>query len=142
MMNCLEWLPIYFGILKSGAIAVPLNFRYSSDEIEYCLDLADIEVLVFGPEFTERIEPVLPNLREIKYFFFVGKDMVNMSQGLHKRNDFNSASGSFTFETFYFSTAESIFAGNAAVFPSVWEHGLVLHKQAVQTGFCTVFQHK
>ena len=26
MMNCLEWLPIYFGILKSGAIAVPLNF--------------------------------------------------------------------------------------------------------------------
>ena len=69
MMNCLEWLPIYFGILKSGAMAVPLNFRYSSDEIEYCLDLADIEVLVFGPEFTERIEPVLKNLREVKFFF-------------------------------------------------------------------------
>ena len=31
LMNCLEWLPIYFGILKTGAIAVPLNFRYSSD---------------------------------------------------------------------------------------------------------------
>ena len=42
MMNCLEWLPIYFGILKSGAIAVPLNFRYSSDEIEYCVDLAGV----------------------------------------------------------------------------------------------------
>ena len=26
MMNCLEWLPIYFGILKTGALAVPLNF--------------------------------------------------------------------------------------------------------------------
>ena len=23
LMNCLEWLPIYFGILKAGAIAVP-----------------------------------------------------------------------------------------------------------------------
>ena len=34
MMNCLEWLPIYFGILKTGAIAVPLNYRYTSDEIE------------------------------------------------------------------------------------------------------------
>ena len=33
LMNCLEWLPIYFGILKAGCIAVPLNFRYSSDEI-------------------------------------------------------------------------------------------------------------
>ena len=28
-MNCLEWLPIYFGILKSGCMAVPLNFRYT-----------------------------------------------------------------------------------------------------------------
>ena len=34
MMNCLEWLPIYFGILKTGAIAVPFNFRYDSDEIK------------------------------------------------------------------------------------------------------------
>ena len=26
MMNCLEWLPIYFGVLKTGAIVVPFNF--------------------------------------------------------------------------------------------------------------------
>ena len=37
LMNCLEWLPIYFGILKTGALAVPLNFRYSADEIKYCV---------------------------------------------------------------------------------------------------------
>ena len=36
LMNCLDWLPIYFGILKTGAIAVPLNFRYSADEIRPC----------------------------------------------------------------------------------------------------------
>ena len=42
LMNCLEWLPIYFGILKAGCIAVPMNFRYSSEEIKYCLDLADV----------------------------------------------------------------------------------------------------
>ena len=33
MYNCLEWLPIYFGVLKSGAIAVPFNFRYDAEEI-------------------------------------------------------------------------------------------------------------
>ena len=27
LMNCLEWLPIYFGILKTGALAVPMNYR-------------------------------------------------------------------------------------------------------------------
>ncbi len=73
MMNCIDWLPIYFGILKSGAIAVPMNFRFSAEEIEYCSDLADISVLIFGPEFTERLEGVLPNLK-IKHYFFVGDD--------------------------------------------------------------------
>ncbi len=72
MMNCIDWLPIYFGILKSGAIAVPMNFRFSAEEIEYCSELADISVLVFGPEFTERIETVRANLK-IKHYFFVGK---------------------------------------------------------------------
>ena len=28
LMNCLEWLPIYFGILKAGAVVVTMNFRY------------------------------------------------------------------------------------------------------------------
>ena len=84
LLNCLEWLPLYFGILKAGCIAVPLNFRYSSDEIEYCHGLADIEVLVFGPEFTERIEPVLNNLREVKYFFFVGKDVPSWAESYNE----------------------------------------------------------
>ena len=38
LMNCLDWLPIYFGILKTGAIAVPLNFRYTAEEIAYCVN--------------------------------------------------------------------------------------------------------
>ena len=74
LMNCLEWLPIYFGILKSGAIAVPMNYRYTSDEIDYCLDLADASVLIFGPEFTERVEAVLDKLNGIDHMFYVGSD--------------------------------------------------------------------
>ena len=74
LMNCIEWLPIYFGILKAGCIAVPMNFRYSSDEIKYCADLADVEVLVFGPEFIERIDAVANDMPFIKIMFFVGKN--------------------------------------------------------------------
>ncbi len=73
LMNCLEWLPIYFGILKAGCIAVPMNFRYSADEIEYCLDLADVEVLVFGPEFVSRIDAIEHKLGFLKMMFFVGR---------------------------------------------------------------------
>ena len=73
LMNCLEWLPIYFGILKAGCVAVPLNFRYSSDEIKYCLELADVEVLVFGPEFVGRLDPIVDSLSQVKQIFFVGR---------------------------------------------------------------------
>ncbi|MBR5223716.1 MAG: acyl--CoA ligase [Clostridia bacterium] len=73
LMNSLEWLPIYFGILKAGCIAVPLNFRYSGEEIKYCLDLADCSVLVFGPEFIGRMDTVYNQLPKIKTMFFIGK---------------------------------------------------------------------
>ncbi|WP_318662025.1 class I adenylate-forming enzyme family protein [Treponema sp.] len=72
LMNCLEWLPIYFGILKTGALAVPLNFRYASDEIDYCVNLADISVLVFGPEFIGRIEEIADKLIAHRLLLFVG----------------------------------------------------------------------
>ena len=74
LMNCLEWLPIYFGILKAGCVTVPMNYRYSSDEIKYCLDLADVEVLVFGPEFVSRMDAIADQIPDVKMMFYVGKD--------------------------------------------------------------------
>ncbi len=74
LMNCLEWLPIYFGVLKAGCIAVPMNFRYSAEEIKYCADLADVEILVFGPEFIERVDAVANDMPFVKTMFFVGKN--------------------------------------------------------------------
>ena len=74
LMNCLEWLPLYFGILKAGCVAVPMNFRYSSEEIRYCLDLADVEVLVFGPEFVGRMEVIAEEIPGVRTMFFVGRN--------------------------------------------------------------------
>ncbi|MEW5737085.1 MAG: AMP-binding protein [Thermodesulfobacteriota bacterium] len=55
MMNCLSFLPVYFGILRAGAVACPLNFRFSAEDIRYCISTAEAKALIFGPEFTERI---------------------------------------------------------------------------------------
>ena len=74
LMNCLEWLPIYFGILKTGAIAVPLNYRYTEEEIKYCLDLAECDVLIFGPEFTGRIEAIGERIPNVKIRLFLGQN--------------------------------------------------------------------
>ncbi|MBQ8781269.1 MAG: acyl--CoA ligase [Oscillospiraceae bacterium] len=72
LMNCLEWLPIYFGVLKTGALAVPLNFRYTSDEIKYCLDLSESDILVFGPEFIGRVEEIAEDISKNRLLFYVG----------------------------------------------------------------------
>ena len=80
LMNCLEWLPVYFGILKSGALAVPMNFRYTAEEIRYCLELADADVLIFGPEFVGRVEDICDRLPRIKSFIYVGEDCPSFAE--------------------------------------------------------------
>lgn len=74
LMNCIEWLPIYFGILKTGALAVPMNYRYSAEEIKYCLELSESENLIFGPEFIGRVESIFDDLKDVKNLFYVGED--------------------------------------------------------------------
>ena len=74
LYNCIEWLPLYFGILKTGAAVVPLNFRYAPDEIEYCIKKADADILVFGPEFIGRVEQIVPQIQRGRLLFYVGDD--------------------------------------------------------------------
>lgn len=76
LMNCLEWLPIYFGILKAGGVAVPLNFRYTAEEIKYCVDLAEVNILLFGPEFIGRVEEIADEIGKNRILLFVGGVMV------------------------------------------------------------------
>lgn len=83
LMNCLEWLPIYFGILKTGAIAVPLNFRYTAQEIEYCVKLAEVDVLMFGPEFIGRLESLATTLSRGRLMFFVGENCPSFAEDYH-----------------------------------------------------------
>ena len=84
LMNCLEWLPIYFGILKAGALAVPLNFRYAADEIKYCVELAEVDVLVFGPDFTGRVEEIVDEIDEKRILFYVGGDCPTFAEDYDK----------------------------------------------------------
>lgn len=73
MMNSLEWLPLYFGILRAGAVAVPLNFRFEAPAIAGCTNLCEARVLVFGGEFTERIRQEKSALdKSVSHYLFAG----------------------------------------------------------------------
>ncbi len=92
LMNCLEWLPIYFGILKAGAIAVPLNFRFTADEILYCLDASDSDVLFYGPEFIGRIEDIAEKIKSTTLLYYVGDQCPAYAEDYYRQAS-NSSSG-------------------------------------------------
>ncbi|MBW1615019.1 MAG: AMP-binding protein [Deltaproteobacteria bacterium] len=77
MTNSMEWLPIYFGILKSGALAVPLNFRFFAEKIKKCAQISEAKAIFFGKEFIERIESIKNSLDKIikTYIFTGGEDI-------------------------------------------------------------------
>ena len=75
MMNSINWLEAYFGIIRTGAWAVPLNFRFTSKDIKYCADIAEAKIMILGEEFTERIEAIRSQMPTIERYIFVGDNL-------------------------------------------------------------------
>lgn len=135
LMNCLEWLPIYFGVLKAGCIAVPMNFRYSADEIKYCLELADVEVLVFGVEFVERMDAIADSIPGVRFKFFVGPDKPKYTEDLLRLVNFCSSSAppvALTEEDY----AAIYFSSGTTGFPKA-----ILHNHRALTASCETEQN-
>ena len=134
LMNCLEWLPIYFGILKTGALAVPLNFRYTADEIEYCLKLSEADALVFGHSFIGRVEEIADNLGDSCLLFFVGDTAPTFAENYHQLTANCSSS---------FAPLELTDEDNAAIYFSSGTTGFpkaILHNHASLMHACLVEQ--
>jgi len=75
MMNSIDWLIAYFGIIRTGAWAVPLNFRFTSSDIKYCVDVAEPQAMVFSEEFTDRIDAIKDEMPTIEHYIYVGKEL-------------------------------------------------------------------
>jgi acyl-CoA synthetase (AMP-forming)/AMP-acid ligase II len=75
MTNSLEWLPVYFGILRTGAWVVPLNFRFDAETILLCTETAEARVMIYGEEFIDRIAAVRTSLdRCVETYIFAGPE--------------------------------------------------------------------
>ena len=134
MMNCIEWLPVYFGILKAGCIVVPMNYRYTADEIRYCLDLADVEIFIFGPEFTGRVTEIIEQIPKVRMLFFVGKERPLFAEDFLKMTSFCSSSAppvSYTEDDY----AAIYFSSGTTGFPKA-----ILHRHRALVSSCVTEQ--
>jgi long-chain acyl-CoA synthetase len=75
MMNSIKWLEAYFGILKTGAMAAPLNFRFIGRQIKYCVDIAEPKAIILDQDFIERVEPIRKELGTVKHYIFLGEKL-------------------------------------------------------------------
>jgi carnitine-CoA ligase len=68
LANGLEFVLVWLGIIRAGAVAVPINTAYRGDLLEYVVDHSGASVAVIGDEFRDRlafVESRLPRLGHV-----------------------------------------------------------------------------
>ena len=62
--NSLQFPETFFGVLKAGAVAVPLNHRMDVDRLTYILGDADVSILVASAVFPSVVKDLAPHAPE------------------------------------------------------------------------------
>jgi len=65
MNNCPEFLFLWFGLSKLGAVEVPINTAHKGDLLIYFLDFSDSSLLVLDRQYLDQVEPILNRTRKI-----------------------------------------------------------------------------
>jgi len=73
--NSLEWLITYYGIIRLGAIVVPLNFRFEGPDILFAAKVCNPGVFILGSEFLKVVQPIQKNLNTVKTYISVGQEV-------------------------------------------------------------------
>jgi long-chain acyl-CoA synthetase len=72
--NSIQWLEAYFAILKAGAWAVPLNFRFTNEDILYCARVAEPSAFIFDEEYAARVNTLREQLKTVSHYCRIGPD--------------------------------------------------------------------
>jgi acyl-CoA synthetase (AMP-forming)/AMP-acid ligase II len=84
MRNSISWLETYFGIIRTGAWAVPLNFRFTPADFKYCADVAEAKAMILGEDFVQSVQAVRSQLPTIKKYVV---DSQNHYPGMERLSD-------------------------------------------------------
>jgi len=91
MMNSIDWLIAYFGIVRTGAWSVPLNFRFTSKDIKFCCDVAEPRCIVFGEEFTDRLDEIKKDLSGVGHYICAGGKIPSYAESFERLLETSSA---------------------------------------------------
>ena len=72
MPNCIELLPVYFGILRSGRVAVPVNARLKAEELQFILGDSEAQAVFVHPATWKAAQEALTALKWTRPVIAVG----------------------------------------------------------------------
>lgn len=82
--NCPEFLEINWATQKVGAVPVPMNYRFMTNEIVFQCQNCDAAIFLFEDIWIDQIEAALPELPDVKAFICRGK---NRPEGIREYED-------------------------------------------------------
>ena len=72
MMNTDFFVFAFYGIVKAGGVAVPVNFRLTAPEAEFIFNNCDAVSVIFDDFFQPAVDEMKPRLENIKSYFSAG----------------------------------------------------------------------
>jgi len=87
MFNSDLFLLAFYGVVKAGGVAVPVNFRLAPREAEYIFDNCDAVALVFDDVFAPAIREMQPRLKSVRHYVSAGEDEFDEAASLTKTID-------------------------------------------------------
>lgn len=76
-MNSIEWYVSFHAILRVGAAAVPLSFRFASQDISHAANACKPTVFILGDSFVQRVRPIQEEMPTVKNYICIGEQVPN-----------------------------------------------------------------
>ena len=70
--NSINWLEAYFASMATGAWVVPLNFRFASDDLKYCANVAEPVAFILDEEYAKLVSGISSEFPTIKHYICIG----------------------------------------------------------------------
>ena len=72
LSNCPEYLYIWFGLAKCGAVEVPVNTSYKGEFLRHIVDQSDSKIFVIAYEFLDRLKLIEDALKKVEKVVVLG----------------------------------------------------------------------
>jgi len=74
--NSIHWIEAYFAVLKTGGWVVPLNFRFTDEDIAFCAGVAEPKAFIMTEEYADRVQEMRSHLPTVRECITIGQKSV------------------------------------------------------------------